>query len=61
MSLEPVPLAEAAFRVVPYGEAGSENGKEILAVIRPFLVPVLDDLRRGVAKEGTWPPGGPWR
>ncbi len=40
--------------------AATENGKEILAVIRPFLVPVLDDLRRGVAKEGTWPPGGPW-
>jgi Nucleotidyl transferase AbiEii toxin, Type IV TA system len=41
-------------------EAGTENGKEILAVIRPFLVPLLDDLRRDVAKDGTWPPGGPW-
>jgi predicted nucleotidyltransferase component of viral defense system len=42
-------------------EAGMENGKEILAVIRPFLVPVLDDLRRGVANDGTWLAGGPWR
>ena len=42
-------------------ETGTENGKEILAVIRPFLVPVLDDLRSGVTKDGTWPPGGPWQ
>jgi hypothetical protein len=42
-------------------EADTGNGKEILAVIRPFLIPVLDDLRRGIAKEGTWLPGGPWR
>lgn len=42
-------------------EAGIENGKEILAVIRPFLVPILDDLRRGIANAGTWSPGGPWR
>jgi predicted nucleotidyltransferase component of viral defense system len=42
-------------------EADTGNGKEILAVIRPFLIPVLDDLRRGIAEEGTWPPGGPWR
>jgi hypothetical protein len=42
-------------------EADSENGKEILGVIRPFLVPLLDDLRRGVAIAGTWSAGGPWR
>jgi predicted nucleotidyltransferase component of viral defense system len=42
-------------------ETRTENGKEILAVIRPFLVPVLDDLRRGVAKDGTWTAGGPWQ
>ena len=41
--------------------AGTENGKEILAVVRPFLVPVLDDLRRGEVREGTWTPAGPWR
>lgn len=42
-------------------EAGTENGKEILAVISPFLAPVLDDLRHGAAKDGSWPPGGPWK
>jgi hypothetical protein len=28
-------------------------------VIRPFLVPLLDDLRREVVKTGIWTPGGP--
>jgi hypothetical protein len=42
-------------------EAQTENGKEILAVIRPFLVPVLDDLRHDAVREGTWKAGGPWR
>jgi len=36
------------------------NGREILAVIRPFLVPVLDDIRARTVKDGTWLPGGPW-
>jgi predicted nucleotidyltransferase component of viral defense system len=36
------------------------NGREILAVIRPFLVPVLEDLRTRTMRDGTWPPGGPW-
>ncbi len=26
-----------------------------------FLSPLLEDLRQGVRKEGTWQPGGPWR
>ena len=39
---------------------GEEPGREILAVLRPFLLPILDDLRRGAAMSGTWPPGGPW-
>jgi hypothetical protein len=39
---------------------GEEPGMEILAVLRPFLLPILDDLRRGAAMSGTWPPGGPW-
>jgi len=42
-------------------EARTESGKEILAVIRPFLGPVLDDLRRGAVREGTWTAGGPWQ
>jgi hypothetical protein len=29
-------------------------------VLRGFLAPVLDDLRRP-GRQGTWPPGGPWR
>jgi hypothetical protein len=41
-------------------EADSENGKEILDVIRPFLVPLLDDLRSGLLNAGTWSAGGPW-
>jgi hypothetical protein len=40
---------------------GSEAGTVILAATRPFLLPILDDLRAGIAKRGTWPPGGPWR
>lgn len=42
-------------------QAGMDNGKEILAVIRPFLVPLLEDLRGEIVKVGTWLPGGPWR
>jgi predicted nucleotidyltransferase component of viral defense system len=42
-------------------EAGPDVGEEVLGVLRPFLLPILEDLRRGVATAGTWPPGGPWR
>jgi len=31
------------------------------AAIRPFLLPILDDLSAGIARHGTWPPGGPCR
>lgn len=41
-------------------EASPETGKEILAVIRPFLLPVIDDVRSGTSTGGMWPPGGPW-
>ena len=40
---------------------GPEAGIDILAAIRPLLLPILDDLRAGTARRGTWPPGGPWR
>ena len=40
---------------------GPDPGTEILSALRPFLLPVLDDLRRAVATPGTWAPGGPWR
>ncbi|MGH9424081.1 MAG: nucleotidyl transferase AbiEii/AbiGii toxin family protein, partial [Thermoanaerobaculia bacterium] len=41
--------------------ASLANGKEILAAIRPFLIPIIEDLRGGLLREGTWLPGGPWR
>jgi len=34
--------------------------KEILALLRPFLLPILDGLRRGTRKIEKWLPGGPW-
>lgn len=30
-------------------------------VLSSFLSPVLEDLRSGGARTGTWSPGGPWR
>ena len=39
----------------------SDPGTEILSALRPFLLPILDDLRRAVVTLGTWAPGGPWR
>jgi hypothetical protein len=40
---------------------GPDPGDDILAALRPFLLPVLGDLRGAVATPGTWPPGGPWQ
>jgi predicted nucleotidyltransferase component of viral defense system len=42
-------------------EVGPDAGEEILGILRPFLLPVLENLRQGVKTAGTWPPGGPWR
>lgn len=42
-------------------EVGPEVGGEILNVLRPFLLPILENLRRGLPTTGTWAPGGPWR
>jgi predicted nucleotidyltransferase component of viral defense system len=42
-------------------EVGPDAGKEILGILRPFLLPILENLREGVKTAGTWPPGGPWR
>ena len=42
-------------------EVGPDVGEEVLGVLRPFLLPILENLRRGVATAGTWLPGGPWR
>jgi hypothetical protein len=35
-------------------------GPEILAQLRPFLLPILDDLRSDTRRPGTWRPSGPW-
>ena len=35
-------------------------GDELGPLLRAFLLPILDDLHSGVAKEGAWPSGGPW-
>lgn len=40
--------------------ASVETGREILAAIRPFLLPILDDIRAGLTRHNTWRPGGPW-
>lgn len=33
---------------------------EIVRMLGAFLLPVLNDLRHGAKREGTWLPGGPW-
>jgi hypothetical protein len=35
-------------------------GDEFTRLLGAFLLPILDDLRRGERREGTWYPGGPW-
>ena len=42
-------------------QVGPNAGVEMLALLRPFLLPILDDLRRGVSTKGKWMRGGPWR
>ena len=36
-------------------------GNEFAGLIGAFLLPVVDDLRHGEGRGGTWRPGGPWR
>jgi hypothetical protein len=40
---------------------GSNPAEEILVILRLFLLPILEDLQRGIRKIEKWPPGGPWR
>jgi hypothetical protein len=35
--------------------------EEVLHILRHFLLPILDDLRREQPLEGRWLPEGPWR
>ena len=54
----------AGIQVDPIRDASEEvatTGEEILVALQSFLLPILDDLRRGDAAKSTWPPGGPWR
>lgn len=41
--------------------ANKPGADEIVRLLGAFLLPVLDDLRRGVRHDGVWPPEGPWR
>lgn len=40
---------------------GLSAGFDLLRTLRPFLLPILDDIHRGVKVAGKWAPGGPWR
>ncbi len=55
------PLQVKAFARRAGLEVEAQPGAQILRVIRPFLLPILDDLRRGVQTTRTWKPKGPWR
>ena len=35
--------------------------RDMLPVLRAFLLPILDEVRRGTSRLGEWPAGGPWR
>lgn len=38
-----------------------DPGREFAGLLGAFLLPLLDDLRRGAPRGGTWHPGGPWQ
>jgi hypothetical protein len=38
-----------------------DPGREFSELLGGFLLPLLEDLRRGRRAEGAWSPGGPWR
>lgn len=35
-------------------------GDPFSGLLAAFLIPILDDLRRGDRRDGSWLPGGPW-
>jgi hypothetical protein len=41
-------------------EVPAKPAEEFTRVLHAFLSPVLEDLRRGTRRDGTWRPGGPW-
>lgn len=42
-------------------KAPENPGTEFAGLLGAFLLPVVDDLRNGKGRTGTWLPGGPWR
>jgi hypothetical protein len=38
-----------------------DPGLEFTGLLGAFLLPILEDLRRGEGREGSWGPGGPWQ
>ena len=38
-----------------------DPGVQFADLLATFLLPILDDVRRGARAQGTWPTGGPWR
>jgi hypothetical protein len=38
-----------------------DSAPALARMLSAFLLPVLDDVQLGTRREGTWPPGGPWR
>jgi len=55
------PLQVRAFARRAKLEVPERPDEEFTRLLHAFLAPVLDDLRRGEPRGGTWPPGGPWR
>ena len=37
-----------------------DPGEGFVGLLGAFLLPLLDDARRGAPSAGKWPPGGPW-
>ena len=35
-------------------------GEDFSQLLGAFLLPLVQDLRRGERRNETWPPGGPW-
>lgn len=41
-------------------EIADDFADECARMLGAFLMPLLDDLRKGLSGSGTWSPGGPW-
>jgi hypothetical protein len=52
---------EGGVEAIRVAKVDPDAGKEILGILRPFLLPILENLREGAKTAGPWPPGGPWR